>query len=105
MKNLTFCRYTTFLMGYRTPGSYLKTTLCCDPNKKAGSKIVIFVTKVAKILLRNRPIHRPDTTPMGFLICAAMMADSLSVAAAGRRSLKKNLEAEVAMGTEQAYKR
>ena len=35
---------------------------------------------------------------MGFLLCAAIMGDSSSVTAAGRRSLKKSLEAEVAMG-------
>ncbi|KAJ3643464.1 hypothetical protein Zmor_026174 [Zophobas morio] len=50
------------------------------------------------VLLRNKPIRRPGTTPVGFLVCAAMMADSSSVTAAGRRSLKKSLEAEVAMG-------
>ena len=32
------------------------------------------------------------------LVCAAMMDDSSSVTAAGRRSLKKSLEAKVAMG-------
>ena len=25
--------------------------------------------------LRNKPIRRPSTTPMGFLVCAAMMGD------------------------------
>ncbi|KAJ3651597.1 hypothetical protein Zmor_017626 [Zophobas morio] len=35
---------------------------------------------------------------MSFLVCAAMMDDSSSVTAAGRRLLKKSLEAEVAMG-------
>ena len=34
-----------------------------------------------------------------FLVCTAMMGDSSSVMAAGRRSLKKSLEAEVAMAT------
>mgnify|MGYP005985939073 CR=1 FL=1 len=53
---------------------------------------------IIEVLLRNKPIHRPGTTPMGFLVCAAMMGDSSSVTAAGRRSLKKILEAEVAMG-------
>ncbi|KAJ3666755.1 hypothetical protein Zmor_002186 [Zophobas morio] len=37
-------------------------------------------------------------TPMGFLVCASMMGGSSSVTSAGRRSLKKSLEAEVAMG-------
>ena len=46
------------------------------------------------IMLRNRP----GTTPVGFLVCAAMMGDSSSVTTAGRRSLKKTLEAEDAMG-------
>ena len=34
-----------------------------------------------KILLRNKPIRRSGTTPMGFLVCAAMMSDSSSVTA------------------------
>ena len=38
------------------------------------------------------------TTPMSFLVCAAMIGDSLSVTADVRRSLKKSLEADVAMG-------
>ena len=42
-------------------------------------------------VLRNKPICRPGTTPMSFLVCA-------SVTAAGRRSLKKGLEAAVAVG-------
>ena len=54
-------------------------------------------------MLLNKPIRRPGTTPMGFLedvlVCTAMMGDSSSVTAAGRHSLKKSLEAEVAMGT------
>ncbi|KAJ3650135.1 hypothetical protein Zmor_021843 [Zophobas morio] len=45
-----------------------------------------------KSLLRNKPIRRPDTTPMGFLeallVCTAMRGDSSLVTAAGRRSHK-----------------
>ena len=40
------------------------------------------------IFLRNKSIRRPGTTPMGFLVCAAMMGDSSSVTAAGRGSHK-----------------
>ena len=50
------------------------------------------------ILLRNKPIRRPGTTPMSFLVCAAMMDHSSWVTATERRSLKKSLEAELAMG-------
>ena len=55
------------------------------------------------VLLRNKPINHPATMPTGFLegflVCTAMMGDSSSVTAARRRSLKKSLEAEIAMGT------
>ena len=50
------------------------------------------------VLLRNKAIHRPATTPMGFLVCAALMGYSSPVTAAGQRPLKKGLEAEVAGG-------
>ena len=42
------------------------------------------------VLLRNKHIRRPGRTPMGFLVCASIMGDSLSVTAAGRRSHKDN---------------
>ena len=42
------------------------------------------------VVLPNKPIRRPGTTPMG---------DSSSVTAVGRCSLMKSLEAEVAIGT------
>ena len=51
------------------------------------------------IVLRNKSMRLPGTTSMGFLMCAATIGDSSSVTAAGRRSLKKSLEAEVATGT------
>ncbi|KAJ3663045.1 hypothetical protein Zmor_007354 [Zophobas morio] len=50
-----------------------------------------------KVFLRNKPVRRRGTTPMGFLVCAAMIGDSSSVTATAWRSLKKSLEAEVAM--------
>ena len=53
---------------------------------------------------RNKPIRRPGTTLMGFLVCAAMIGDSSSVAAAGRHSLKKSLEAEVAVGAPDKFR-
>ncbi|KAJ3666849.1 hypothetical protein Zmor_002279 [Zophobas morio] len=40
------------------------------------------------VLVRNKAIRRPGMTPIGFLVCAAMMGDSSSVTAAGRPSHK-----------------
>ena len=46
------------------------------------------------LVLQNKPIRRPGTTPS---MCGDD-DDSSSVTAAGRRSLKKSLEAKVMMG-------
>ena len=50
------------------------------------------------VLLRNKPICRAGTTPMGFLddvlVGRAMMSDLSSVMATGRRLHKENPEAD-----------
>ena len=60
------------------------------------SVVILLFHLSMSFLLRNKPIHRAATTPMGFfegfLVCTAMMSDSSLVTAAGRRSLKKRLD-------------
>ena len=71
--------------------------------KRLKLLFVIFLCKY--ILLRNKPIRCSGATPISS-IYAGLMSDSSLVTAAGRRSLKKSLKAEVALGAgEQAQKR